>query len=162
MTETPWVAVFLGIAAWSDWKDRTVSNNLVIPSMVLGIAMQAGAGKLWFSLAGCGFAFVLTILPVLLHGMGMGDQKLLMTVGAWTGWRETYDIFLMALLFCVLFWGIRPESWKKTVHNLTVSVSGWRCHRLLWIPPVHASALPIPFAVTLFFSYLILMAGIGP
>lgn len=123
--------------------------------MLLGLSLQIWAGKGWQSVEGICTAFVLSFLPVLLRGMGMGDQKLLMVVGAWTSGQVVYSLFWLSILIALCLVGVRPRTWPILFANLSQLLVGWLAHRQVWLPNRQQSALVLPYAVCLFLAYCI-------
>lgn len=160
MKESTLVILF-ATAAWWDWRFRKVPNLLVLGIGISGFLVQLTSGEGWLACKGVTVAFVLTLLPVVLHRMGMGDQKLLMAVGAWVGEYQVYHLFLLALLLSILPVLLTPHRWGILYHNIYTLASGWVGHRRLWLPTTKESAHSLPFAVSLGFSYCLLLVGEG-
>lgn len=82
------VGLFTLIAAIIDLKVRRVPNYITVPAALLGLAYHSlaphGQG-VWFALGGFGVGFILLLLPWILGGGGMGDVKLLASLGVWLG-----------------------------------------------------------------------------
>ncbi|UFJ40582.1 A24 family peptidase [Brevibacillus humidisoli] len=144
---------FLLVAACWDWRFRKVPNALLFPSMLLGISYQIWIGGGWRSAGGVGIAFVLSFLPVVLRSMGMGDQKLLMAVGAWTSGQVVYTLFLLSLLIGMCLLLCRPHRWRSLHDNLLRLSAGWLAHRQIWLPSHEQSAMALPYAVCLFLAF---------
>ena len=140
-------------AAWFDWRGRKIPNVLTIPAIAAGIVVQWQAGTGWLALSGVAGAFVLTVAPVALKGMGMGDQKLLMAVGAWSSWEEVYPLFLHSILLCLVGVVLYPQSWRRLMANLKLIAAGWSAHKQPWLPDVKQSAMSLPYAVWLLAAY---------
>lgn len=87
------------IAACTDiWKYR-VPNILTIPLVLSGLlyhGLTLGWEGLALSLGGALFGFAVLFLFFLMGGMGGGDVKLMMGVGAWLGWELSFLIFLIS------------------------------------------------------------------
>ncbi|RNB54256.1 prepilin peptidase [Brevibacillus gelatini] len=145
----------LTIAAWCDWRHRKIPNALTSSAIMLGCCYQWYTGTFWTSLSGVMGAFLLTAIPVACKGMGMGDLKLLMAVGAWSGWTEVYPLFLHSMVLCVLFVLLYPRSWPRLGKNLFVMAAGWTAHRQLWLPGVEKTAFAFPYAVFLLGAFLL-------
>ncbi len=82
------VGLFTLIAALVDLKFRRVPNYITVPAAALGLIYHSfaphGQGVL-FALGGFAVGFVLLLLPWILGGGGMGDVKLLASLGVWLG-----------------------------------------------------------------------------
>lgn len=107
------------------------------------------------ALGGLAGAFVLTAGPVAFKGMGMGDQKLLMAVGAWSSWAEVYTLFLHSLWLCLMAVMFYPKAWRRLRDNMQTAAAGWLAHRQLWLPGIGQTALSFPYAVLLFGAFLV-------
>ncbi|WP_312117731.1 A24 family peptidase [Brevibacillus reuszeri] len=150
------VVVFtvLAVAAWFDLRRRKVPNAITFPVLAAGLFFQWYSGSMTVALAGVAGAFLLTLGPVVLKGMGMGDQKLLMSVGAWSSWNEVYPLFFNSIWLCLLFLLLYPRSWTRLRDNLRVIAIGWSAHRQLWLPGLDRTALSFPYAVFLLGAFL--------
>jgi prepilin peptidase CpaA len=149
------ILIMLGSAAWTDWRHRKIPNPLVFTFMLIGFLMQLSKGQAMMALGGVAAAFSITLLPVLLRGMGMGDQKLLMALGAWTSYSEIYDVVVWSLVSCLFVLFCSPQAWRRLAENMYLLSAGWTGHRTLWLPAREHSALSLPYAVHLFAAYLL-------
>lgn len=78
----------LGIAAFTDWREQKIYNKLLFPAFITALLLntvQGGGSGLTSSLLGAVTGFSLLFLPYLMGGMGAGDVKLLMVIGAFGG-----------------------------------------------------------------------------
>ena len=95
------VSVFLVVAAWIDGKELRVPNWLTVPMIGAGLlAMTAvhGWGGLTASLLGV-LVGMMCLLPLYaIGGMGAGDVKMMMAMGAWLGARITWDAFYVSVI----------------------------------------------------------------
>ena len=154
------ILLFLGLAAWSDWRTRRIPNMVVFPFMLGGLLYQIIQGQGLMAIGGMITAFLITVLPVLFRGMGMGDQKLLMAIGAWTSYIYVYQLMLGSLASCLILFILSPRTWRKMLQNMKVVVAGWYGHREVWLPDSSQSALSLPYGLHLFLAYLFLyLAG---
>lgn len=105
----PTVAV-VGVATFTDLRSRRIPNWLVFPFLAVGIAVSAwlqgwhGAGQ---SLAGAALGLVIYGFLFWMGGMGAGDVKLCMAIGAWI-WP--YQLFI-ALVITGLAGGVMALVW---------------------------------------------------
>jgi len=105
----PIVAVVV-IASITDLHSRRIPNWLVFPFILAGIVTSTivgGWSGLGHSLLGVLTAAVLMGLLYVLGGMGMGDVKLCVGVGAWVGPQQ----LLFALAFMGLAGGVMVFGW---------------------------------------------------
>ena len=113
------VALYVAIAAGSDFHLHRIPNYITVPTAILGLAYNAVAPivqpstdtvrlsvGLWGwngSLAGFALGFGLLFFPWLLGGAGMGDVKLLAALGAWLGpWWLFVAFALSMVIACAL------------------------------------------------------------
>lgn len=148
------VVTVLVVAAWCDWRQRKVPNWITFPVLFVGLCFQWYVDSMAAALTGVGGAFLLTVGPVALKGMGMGDQKLLMAVGAWSSWNDVYSLFLHSIWLCLLFILLNPRSWSRLRTNMRVLLAGWTAHRQLWLPGLDRTAFSFPYAVFLLAAFM--------
>ena len=104
----PLAAVALATIAASAtdlWKFK-VYNALTFPTLVLGLAVSAwlgGFAGLFSSLLGAALGLGLLVVFFAAGGVGAGDVKLLMAVGAWLGPYLTYQVFIASALSAGLY-----------------------------------------------------------
>jgi prepilin peptidase CpaA len=115
-------------AGWLDWRSRRIPNWLTVSGFVLGLGINGvlfGWTGIKGGLEGAGIAIAVLIIPVILRGIGAGDLKLMIALGACLGpWR-----FLNVLLASIFIAGImaiieivRRRRVKKTFSNLAVLI----------------------------------------
>ncbi|WP_435011147.1 A24 family peptidase [Tundrisphaera lichenicola] len=104
----PLAAVSLAtlIASATDlWKFK-VYNALTFPTLVLGLVVSAWLGG-WegflVGLLGAGLGLGLLVVFFAMGGVGAGDVKLMMAVGAWLGPYLTYQVFLASAFAAGLY-----------------------------------------------------------
>jgi len=89
------------IAAGTDLWSRRIPNLLVLAGLFTGLfiaVLTAGLEGLAFSLMGAAAGFSLLLLPYLLGGMGGGDVKLMMALGAILGPVSIFWVFIYTCL----------------------------------------------------------------
>jgi prepilin peptidase CpaA len=152
-----WAAAFLFLAVEQDVRSMRIPNWLTLPSLlgalVLG-AVHGGAAGLAASLLGAGAALALLILPFAFRGLGAGDVKAAMVLGAlWTT-----ESFLPALWWMVTAGGVMAILLLATRGQLGDLLRRWgrsavtsvRTARLTYIPPAAGAAgTGLPFAVAM-------------
>jgi prepilin peptidase CpaA len=87
------------IAAATDLRAFKVHNLLTVPLLITGFVYHAASGgppALANSLLGAAFSFCILFMFYLLGGMGGGDVKLMMAVGAWLGLPLTFFVFVVS------------------------------------------------------------------
>jgi prepilin peptidase CpaA len=102
--------VVLGVATFTDLRSRKIPNWLVLPFLVAGFAASAWMGG-WHgvlqSCEGAGLALLIYGLLFFLGGMGAGDVKLCIAIGAWIGPSQ----LLLALVITGMAGGIMVLCW---------------------------------------------------
>ncbi|MBI2955090.1 MAG: prepilin peptidase [Chloroflexi bacterium] len=94
----------VSVAAYTDVRRGKIYNALTFPAVAAGLALNGmfrGIDGLADSARAAGFAFALLIIPVALRGVGAGDLKLLVAVGA----LEGVSFLLFAFLYSALILG---------------------------------------------------------
>jgi prepilin peptidase CpaA len=118
-------------AGWLDWRFRRIPNWLTVSGFVLGLGISGvlfGWPGVKGGLEGAGIAIAVLIIPVILRGIGAGDLKLMIALGACLGpWK-----FLNVLLASIFIAGImaiieivRRRRVKKTFGNLAVLIQAF-------------------------------------
>lgn len=100
----PWPAAVLmmlvaAAAAVTDIRSRRIPNPLAVAGFLAGFALNAamgGADGLLRAAAGAGLAMLVYFPLFLLRGMGAGDVKLMMALGAIAGPRAWFWVFFAA------------------------------------------------------------------
>jgi prepilin peptidase CpaA len=123
------------VAAVIDLRTRRVPNWLVFPFLLMGIAvstMMRGWAGLESSLVGILAGAAALGLFYFLGGMGMGDVKLLASIGAWIGpWQILVAFVFMGLAGGVmaLTWAIRGRFVQESLDGVADLIFGFRKRR---------------------------------
>jgi len=98
------LAVLLGAAIYTDLRFGKIYNKLTIPVMAVGVALSAARGLpgILDSLAAIGLVLVLYLFFAPAAGIGGGDAKLMMGVGALVGLK----LAVWAMLFSAIIGGV--------------------------------------------------------
>ncbi|HEY1801803.1 MAG TPA: A24 family peptidase [Terriglobales bacterium] len=119
------LCIVLALAAgWTDWRTRRIPNWLTVPAFLLGIAVNAYAGR-WqgakAALLGAGLGLAVLLPFVLLRALGAGDWKLVGALGAWLGPSRLVAVLILAI-FAAGIMAVGLVIWKKrvgrTLHNI--------------------------------------------
>jgi prepilin peptidase CpaA len=165
-----WLAfgsVIIGlIAVFWDLKYRKIPNWLTYPAIVFGIILNlAFNSKPWyFSLAGLLAGFLILLIPYMFGGIGAGDVKLLMALGAFLGagsvvWIGLYGgIAGGALSLFVLVKQYGFINAKYRLYLLLTSIWNKENRQILQSQP-QTSKLDIPYGVAIFIGLIISLAG---
>lgn len=128
-----WPTLFaIILAAVWDLRTHRVPNWLVFPFMLTGIVVSAitrGWTGLGSSILGIIAGAAVLGLFFILGGMGMGDVKLLASVGAWIGPRQVGVAFIFMGLaggVMALAWAIRRRSVQKSLDGAADLIFGFR------------------------------------
>lgn len=95
-------AVLLLLALINDLKSMRIPNWLTVSFFTAGCCYQIAANGLeggWFSLLGAFAGFVPLIVLYLFNGIGAGDVKLFVALGAWIGMTAVIQVLIYAILY---------------------------------------------------------------
>jgi prepilin peptidase CpaA len=163
MSSTPlpvfgWAAAFLFFAVASDLRFHRIPNWLTLPALLAALLVSPWAGAtsgLLEAALGAALGFALLVGPYAFGGMGAGDVKALMVLGAWLGPEATLGAAVWAVIaggaFALIILMLRGElgafarRWGRTLlGTLTL-------RRISYEPPAAGSiaAGGIPFAAAI-------------
>jgi len=116
------MCVLLVVAVACDIASRRIPNILVVPFLVAGIGYSFVTGHLagfYASLGGIGVSLLIIGFLCFLRGMGLGDLKLCMAVGAWIGPSQ----MTVAIVATFIFGGVMAVLWSLATGTLSKSMS---------------------------------------
>ncbi len=151
-------AAFLFVAVASDVRAHRVPNLVTLPALfgaLLASPWLGGAGGPVAALVGAALGFLLLVGPYAVGGMGAGDVKALMALGAWLGPETTLGATAWALLaagsFGIVLLAARGELGDFARRWLRTGIALLTTRRLAYEPPAPGSSAAggIPFAVAL-------------
>jgi prepilin peptidase CpaA len=163
MSSTPlpvfgWAAAFLFFAVASDVRFRRIPNWLTLPALLAALLaspwLGATSGPLEAA-AGAALGFALLVGPYALGGVGAGDVKALMVLGAWLGPEAVLGVAAWAVIaggaFGVLMLVQRGEIVAYAKRWGRVLLSMLTLRRISYEPPAAGSiaAGGIPFAAAI-------------
>jgi len=114
------LCIVLALAAgWTDWRTRRIPNCLTVPAFLLGIVVNAYAGR-WqgakAALLGAALGLGVLLPFVLLRALGAGDWKLVGALGAWLGPSRLVAVLILAI-FAAGILAVMTVIWKKRVRQ---------------------------------------------
>jgi prepilin peptidase CpaA len=115
-------------AGWLDWRFRRIPNWLTVSGFFLGLAINAallGWVGIKGGLEGAGIALAVLIVPVILRGIGAGDLKLMIALGACLGPLKFLNVLLASIFiagFMAIIEIVRRHRIKQTFSNLWVLI----------------------------------------
>jgi prepilin peptidase CpaA len=160
----------LVIAAWTDVRSRRIPNVLTLSALVaaLVLAAIAGDGALLAAAKGAGLGLLVALPLLAVGGMGGGDAKLLIAVGAFTGPAG----FMAALAWSgmvgvvmALWLGYRRGVLLPIIFNtrdlIRYGMSFGRSGERVTLDSAHA--LSIPYGVAIAAGTVVsVLTGVGP
>jgi prepilin peptidase CpaA len=102
--------IVVGTATYTDLRSRRIPNWLVLPFLVAGVVAScwfSGWHGLGQSLAGMGLGALVYGFLFWMGGMGAGDVKLCVAIGAWIGPKQ----LLIALVLTSVAGGLMALGW---------------------------------------------------
>ena len=115
--------IVMCIATFTDLRSRRIPNWLVFPYLLIGIAVMSwlrgwhGAVE---SLEGAGLALLIYGFLFWMGGMGAGDVKLCIGIGAWIGPSQLFIALVLTGLAggaIALIWAVRRGFLKELFQN---------------------------------------------
>ena len=154
-------AIFLFIAVGNDVRSYRIPNLLTLPALAAALVVSPWCGAAGGSLEamlGAATGFALLLLPYAVGGMGAGDVKALMALGAWLGPETTLGATAWALLgagaFGVTLLALRGELADFFRRWGRIALATLTLRRLVYEQPAPrgAAAGGIPFAAAVAFG----------
>jgi len=151
------LVLFVVVCATTDLKKRKIYNIATFPAIILGLGLNGiynGFSGLKESALGILVGFLMLYFFYLGGGIGAGDVKFLMGVGALKGYAFVFKGAITGILlsgivviFWMLFHGTLLRSFKNVIFPLfTSAMSGFKVSPL---PKTKSPALPFGFYLAL-------------
>jgi len=153
-----WAAAFLLLAVASDVRRHRIPNWLTLPALLAALLASPWAGATTGSLEaalGAALGFGLLVAPYAFGGMGGGDVKALMVLGAWLGPVEILGATAWALIaagvFGLVLLSLRGEICSYALRWFRTLSSILKLRRVSYERPEAGSTASdgIPFAVAI-------------
>jgi prepilin peptidase CpaA len=163
MSSTPlsvfgWAAAFLFFAVASDVRFHRIPNWLTLPALLAALLASPWAGATSGPLEaalGAALGFALLAGPYALGGMGAGDVKALMVLGAWLGPKTVFGAAVWAVIaggaFGVIVLALSGELIPYTQRWGRTLIGSLKLRRFYYEPPAAGSIASggIPFAAAI-------------
>ena len=163
MSSTPlpvfgWAAAFLILAVASDVRFHRIPNWLTLPALLAALIASRWVGATSAPLeaaVGAALGFALLVGPYALGGMGAGDVKAMMVLGAWLGPEVTLGAAAWAVMaggvFGLIMLVLRRELFAYAQRWSRILLSVLTLRRISYEPPAAGSiaAGGIPFAAAI-------------
>lgn len=116
--------IILTYTTYTDIKYHKIYNKLTFPLMGIGIILNSylyGIQGLKESLIGIFVGFILLMsVSIFIQGVGFGDVKLLMGIGAVKGYLFLMDVFLISIVVCFIYQFIKKP--KEQINAIKLSI----------------------------------------
>jgi len=130
----------LVVLAAIDLERRIIPNRIVLPAtaivLVLNIAAHPSQWVEWVGASAAAFAFFLLIALINPAGLGMGDVKLALLLGAGLGWDVAAALILgtfAAAAYAVVLVLTRPGAGAKTAFAMGPFLAGGALFALFFV-----------------------------
>jgi prepilin peptidase CpaA len=153
-----WAAAYLFLAVASDLRFRRIPNWLTLPALLAALFASPWAGATSGPLeaaTGAALGFALLVGPYALGGIGAGDVKAMMVLGAWLGPEMALGTAAWAVMaggvFGLIMLALRRELVAYALRWGRILLSVLNLRRIFYEPPAAGSiaADGIPFAVAI-------------
>ncbi|ACV63287.1 peptidase A24A prepilin type IV [Desulfofarcimen acetoxidans DSM 771] len=159
------VLTALAIGSYTDLKYRIIKNNVSFGLIVAGLVYNIffGYGYI-FSLLGIVSGFVLFLLPYIITGMGAGDVKLIMGVGAVLGWQYAIYIGMLSSILSALH-SIAVNAKKGKISELFKSTFKYQLNYAIVKVQIKdysretTEGTTLPYAVSILISTILVLLG---
>ena len=159
MLKEYFLIVILLFALFHDLRSRRIPNYLTFTAILLASIINSytlGVAGLINSCYGILTGFVLLVFPFMMGGIGAGDVKLLMAIGAFSGPYLTFYVFLYAALVGGIYsfllmakHGELVPFLKKVYFTFFFFTAGAVTYRNLNVFNKEEKKLAIPYAVAI-------------
>lgn len=115
-------------AGWLDWRFRRIPNWLTVSGFFLGLGLNtffSGWRGLKGGTEGAAIAMAVLLVPVIFRGIGAGDLKLMIALGACLGPWKLASVLLVSIFIAGImatFQIVRKRRIMTTFSNMAVLV----------------------------------------
>ncbi|MBI2609130.1 MAG: prepilin peptidase [Deltaproteobacteria bacterium] len=145
----------------TDFVNGKIYNSVTFSIIGVGLLYHsffAQGHGFQFSILGVALGFALFFSFFALQAMGAGDVKLLMAIGALTGWRFTLGVAILSFLaggVISIFLLIKHERFKKTLKSIGTLLWTMVVPEMKMQTPKIEDCLLSPFALPLFIGVVL-------
>lgn len=158
-----WMEVLLfiavGYSVCTDIKYRKIKNYITFPLMIAGLVynfFSSGLEGLLFSASGMFITGFLCMFLSFVNGLGMGDVKLLMGIGAVKGLKFALAVLVYSLFSSVIIsFFISPRKFIKAMKNIKNAIYEYLYFRSLPEFTEKDSAMTMAFAVHILIGLIV-------
>ncbi|MDD2626958.1 MAG: A24 family peptidase, partial [Candidatus Methanomethylophilus sp.] len=143
---------------YTDIRYEKIRNHITFPLMITGIAYNSfvyGWSGSLFALKGMALGILLAVIAIV-GGLGMGDVKLFMGIGAVKGMVFSLDVIIFSLFLSILAALIlKPRSFIKALRNVFYMSKNLILFRCIPKITIQGSALKLTYAVYIFIGLIV-------
>ncbi len=93
------ILILTGYCAYTDYQNYRIPNAATVPVLLGGLIYQATLGNgINYGLKGLLIGGCIFLIAITTGQIGEGDGKLLMAIGAWTGWTAVVLILWVSFV----------------------------------------------------------------
>ena len=112
------LGLLLAILAYMDWKQRRVSNFLILLGLISGLLFGYFSGSFLQTIQSTILVFAFYFLFWVFGGVAEGDVKVLMVIGSFYGFWHTAEYLIVASAFSIVWICCRKFVLRKRIEEI--------------------------------------------